>query len=140
MYQDSLYQRPMPINAGQNSGIDPYVDQFRGISDQCHDFDQHWSALGILRESWVYVTIYAFVLVFMSMYYDWHSAFKSAEYTIALFFSTLLEYMYDHCRHVLLNPDHREKTDLPVYSCLTLQIRQSWLKFKATIESEPQTN
>ncbi len=62
--------RSMP-NADQNSGIDPNVDHFRsmlinssqliridwqwsalrGIWDQCHDFDQHWSALGIDRES-----------------------------------------------------------------------------------------
>ncbi len=27
--QGSLYQCPMPINANQNSGIDPNVDQFR---------------------------------------------------------------------------------------------------------------
>ncbi len=29
-------------NADQNSGIGPNVDKFglRGISDQCHDFDQ----------------------------------------------------------------------------------------------------
>ncbi len=30
-------QCQMPINADQNSGIDPNVD----ISDQCHDFDRH---------------------------------------------------------------------------------------------------
>ncbi len=54
--QDSLDQCPMPINAYQNSGIDPNVDQsamigIDSISDQCHDFDRHWSALGIDRGS-----------------------------------------------------------------------------------------
>ena len=48
--------RSMPINANQNCGIDTNADQFRsmpinwsalrGISDQCQDFDRHWSALG----------------------------------------------------------------------------------------------
>ena len=58
--QDSLNHCPMPINADQNSGIDTNVNQCwlmpinsdqwstsRGISDQCHDFDRHWS-----RDSW----------------------------------------------------------------------------------------
>ena len=35
--QHSPDQCQMPINADQNSGIDPNVD----ISDQCHDFDRH---------------------------------------------------------------------------------------------------
>ena len=44
--QDSLDQCPMPINAYQNSGIDPNVDQsvmigIDSISDRCHDFDRH---------------------------------------------------------------------------------------------------
>ncbi len=55
----------MLINAAQNSGIDPNVDHFQsikidrhseamiGILDQCHDFDRHWSALGIDRGSLV---------------------------------------------------------------------------------------
>ncbi len=56
--QDSLDQCPMPINADQNSGIDPNVDQFRsfrGISDQCHDshfmirIDRYWALMeGVL--------------------------------------------------------------------------------------------
>ncbi len=32
-------------------GIDQQRSALRGISDQCHDFDRHWSALGIDRGS-----------------------------------------------------------------------------------------
>ncbi len=50
--QDSLDQWPMPINANQNSGIDPNTDQCRSVpinSDQCWSMpvqaDRHWSEL-----------------------------------------------------------------------------------------------
>ncbi len=42
--QDSLDQCPMPINADQNSGIDPNVDQFLSMPDQA-ELIRHWSAL-----------------------------------------------------------------------------------------------
>ncbi len=41
-YQDSLDQCPVPINADQNSGIDPNVDQFRSMPIiYIHIIDQH---------------------------------------------------------------------------------------------------
>ncbi len=36
--QDSLDQCTMPINADQNSGIDPYVDQFRSMPTNADQF------------------------------------------------------------------------------------------------------
>ena len=38
-------------------GIDRQWSTLRGISDQCHDFDRHWEALGIDRTSPVYFYI-----------------------------------------------------------------------------------
>ncbi len=50
---DSSHCRSMPINVLLMpwSGIDRQWSAFRDISDQCHDFDRHWSALGIDRGS-----------------------------------------------------------------------------------------
>ena len=51
MMQDSLDQCPMPINADQNSDIDPNGDEFQsGIDrywEELIEVDRHWEAFRI---------------------------------------------------------------------------------------------